>query len=89
MGTAVNVLSNRRTVVLGALLVALGGNAKAAETVPKDVTEWSSGDGSWTDKQHWSDGLPNPFQRTEVHGTSTVLIPPGNYVAGDIMNFSG
>jgi pectate lyase len=28
--------------------------------------------------------LPNPFQRTEVHGVSTVLIPPGNYVAGDL-----
>jgi hypothetical protein len=50
----------------------------------KDYTEWISGSGSWTNNTRWSDGLPNPFQRTEVHGNSTIVIPPGHYIIGDL-----
>jgi hypothetical protein len=49
-----------------------------------DVTEWQSGVGNWTNAAQWSEGLPNPYQRTEVHGASTVVIPAGDYVAGDL-----
>ena len=53
-------------------------------TTDRDCTEWISGDGSWTNSARWSDGLPDPAHRTEIHGTNTVVIPPGNYVAGDL-----
>jgi hypothetical protein len=43
-----------------------------------------SGSGSWTNAAQWSDGLPNPLQRTEVHGSSSIVIPAGQYVAGDL-----
>src|SRR5204862_765807 len=43
-----------------------------------------SGEGKWTEASRWSDGLPNGFQRTEVHGHSTLTIPPGVYVIGDL-----
>jgi pectate lyase len=68
-------------VFLGfASTVALGGGANPAP----DFTEWTSGSGVWTNASQWSDGLPNPYQRTEVHGMSTVIIPPGDYIAGDL-----
>jgi hypothetical protein len=56
----------------------------SAENTSKDFTQWISGSGSWTNSSRWSDGLPNPFLRTEVHGISTVIIPPGKYIAGDL-----
>src|SRR5579863_3908042 len=58
--------------------------AESAETKPSDFTEWTSGSGSWINSGRWSAGLPNPFQRTEIHGACTITIPPGNYVAGDL-----
>ena len=58
--------------------------AGATEAQRNDFTEWAFGSGSWTDRARWSEGLPNPFQRTEIHGNSAVIIPPGNYVAGDL-----
>ena len=58
--------------------------AGATEVQGKDFTEWAFGSGSWTNRARWSEGLPNPFQRTEIHGNSAVIIPPGNYVAGDL-----
>ena len=64
-----------------ALLSGVVAGAKAAD---KDYTEWTAGAGNWTDASRWSDGLPSPFLRAEVHGTSTVVIPSGTYVAGDL-----
>jgi hypothetical protein len=61
----------------------LAGNTVQANPA-RDFTEWTSGSGKWTDASHWSNGLPSPLLRTEVHGVSTVIIPPGNYVAGDL-----
>jgi hypothetical protein len=49
-----------------------------------DYTRWAGGSGNWTDAARWSDGLPNAFQRTEVHGTSSLVIPSGVWVAGDL-----
>jgi pectate lyase len=68
------------SIVAVTALAALGVGTASA----RDVTEWTSGSGSWTNATQWSDGLPNAFQRTEVHGVSKVIIPPGNYVAGDL-----
>ncbi len=50
----------------------------------KDFTEWVSGSGSWTNGTEWSDGLPNPYERTEVHGNTDIDIPAGTFVAGDL-----
>jgi len=58
---------------------------KAGATEPyRDCTEWTSGSGSWIDARRWSDGLPDPFRRVEIHGNSTVTVPSGTYLAGDL-----
>ena len=48
------------------------------------VTKWMSGSGNWTDSGHWSDGLPDSSLRVEVHGNSTVAIPSGTYIVGNL-----
>ncbi|HEY4231946.1 MAG TPA: hypothetical protein VGM76_00840 [Lacipirellulaceae bacterium] len=58
--------------------------ALSTSAANQDFTEWKSGRGEWTDAARWSDGLPNPFERTEIHGDSTVLVPVGTYLAGDL-----
>ncbi|HTQ52718.1 MAG TPA: hypothetical protein VMJ12_18560 [Candidatus Acidoferrales bacterium] len=50
----------------------------------KDYTKWQSGSGNWTNAAQWSDGLPNPYQRAEIHGIGTVIIPSGTYLAADL-----
>jgi pectate lyase len=50
----------------------------------KYSTRWTAGAGLWTDAAHWSDGLPTAIQRAEVHGNSSVLVPAGTYLAGDL-----
>src|ERR1017187_9888743 len=70
------------TATLCGLTSALAPGADA--TPARDFTEWTSGSGSWTNAAHWADALPNPFQRTEVHGDSMVIIPAGNFIAGDL-----
>jgi pectate lyase len=50
----------------------------------QDHTEWKSVSGKWTDTTHWSYGLPNAFERAIVRGNSTVIIPSGTYLAGDL-----
>ena len=50
----------------------------------KDYTEWKSDSGKWTDAARWSYGLPNAFERAVIHGNSTVVIPSGVYLAGDL-----
>jgi len=50
----------------------------------QDYTEWKSGSGSWNDAAHWSDGLPDPFRRVEIHGETTVTVPAGTYLVGDL-----
>ena len=47
-------------------------------------TTWTSGAGKWTDAARWSHGLPDPLRRAAVRGGSTVVIPPGTYLAGDL-----
>jgi pectate lyase len=49
-----------------------------------DRTKWVSGSGTWTEMGRWSQGLPTPFKRVEVHGNSTVIVPPGTYLAADL-----
>src|SRR5947207_8812878 len=58
----------------------------SAETTStsKDNTVWTSGSGKWTEAPHWSDGVPNPFQRVEIHGSSTAVVPAGTYVVGNL-----
>ena len=62
--------------------IGFAGVARAVDS--RDFTEWSSGSGYWTNAAQWSDGLPNPFQRTEIHGASSVVIPSGKFIAGDL-----
>jgi hypothetical protein len=50
----------------------------------QDYTEWKSGSGKWTDATHWSYALPNAFERAIVRGNSTVIVPSGTYLAGDL-----
>ena len=65
------------------VLTAFSFKAGAAEPY-RDCTEWKSGSGSWTDAEHWSDSLPDPFRRVEIHGNSKVTVPPGTYLVGDL-----
>ncbi len=49
-----------------------------------DYTAWTSGFGVWTNAANWSAGMPNPYQRTEIHGNSSIIIPAGTFVIGDL-----
>jgi hypothetical protein len=72
------------------LMTAAAWGADAA-TPSHDYTRWTSGSGNWTEAARWSDGLPNPFQRIEVHGSGTVVVPAGTYVIGNMevgLNYS-
>jgi hypothetical protein len=55
----------------------------AAESTP-DVTVWADGSGNWNQANHWSNGLPDGYVRAEVHGNSSVTVPAGDYVIGDL-----
>jgi hypothetical protein len=57
----------------------------AAEIPPaSDFTSWARGSGNWSDAARWSNGLPDAFHRAEVHGASTVVVPRGAYIVGDL-----
>jgi hypothetical protein len=47
-------------------------------------TKWMSGSGNWTDTNRWTEGLPDPYERVEVHGNGTVVVPPGTYVIANL-----
>jgi len=47
-------------------------------------TAWTANSGRWTDSAHWSSGLPTGFVEAAVHGDSSVVVPPGTYLAGDL-----
>src|SRR5258706_9710185 len=77
----------RAAFVLEAIFVGLiTAPASGAEMTSsaKDYTAWMSGSGKWTEAAQWSDGLPNPFQRAEIHGSSTAVVPAGTYVVGNL-----
>jgi hypothetical protein len=50
----------------------------------RDFTSWTTGSGSWTDAKHWSNGVPDGYHRTEVHGASNIVVHPGTNVLGDL-----
>jgi len=50
----------------------------------KDNTKWQSGSGDWTNAARWSDGLPNPYERAEIHGNGTVIVSAGMYLVADL-----
>jgi hypothetical protein len=63
----------------------LAANSGAQNTGPSNnFTKWMSGSGKWTDKALWSDGLPDAARRVELHGNSTVLVPPGTFVIANM-----
>ena len=66
-----------------ALSLPITAPAPGAEAT-RDRTKWISGTGQWIDAAHWSDGLPDPFERVQIHGNSTVVVPPGTYLVGDL-----
>jgi pectate lyase len=47
-------------------------------------TSWNQGPGNWNDADHWSQGLPTPFDSAVVRGNGSVTIGPGTYLAGDL-----
>lgn len=56
----------------------------ATPKATSDNTKWLSGSGQWTDAARWSDGLPNPHQRVELHGNGTVVVPGGTHVIANM-----
>ncbi len=50
----------------------------------QEPSVWRPGIGSWSEAEHWTAGLPNPYTRAEVSGKSQVDIPAGTWVAGDL-----
>jgi hypothetical protein len=56
----------------------------AVDDSARDYTAWISGTGQWTEASYWSNNVPNAFLRTEIHGNSSVSVPAGIYVIGDL-----
>jgi hypothetical protein len=78
---------SQSSFLLGAMLAGLISNVTSgteATNSAKDYTEWTTGSGNWTEAARWSQGLPNPYNRVEVHGNSAVMIPPGTNSAADL-----
>lgn len=74
-------------LLLGMAFICLvGANVGRATTTEtsSDGTEWKLGSGSWTETARWSQGLPTPYVRAEIHGNSAVTIPSGTYLAADL-----
>jgi hypothetical protein len=71
-------------LLLGAIFFSVTNFRFSQAEAAEYYTEWKAGSGQWSDSAHWSDGLPTPFQRAQVHGNSIVLVPAGTYVAGDL-----
>lgn len=67
---------------LGLMNTATNG-ADSSRAAPGN-TKWLSGSGSWIDAARWSGGLPNAYQRVEVHGNGTVVVPSGTYVIANM-----
>src|SRR5271157_88433 len=47
-------------------------------------TEWRRDSGPWNDASHWSSGVPTGFASASIRGNSTVTVPQGTYLAGDL-----
>src|SRR6185312_10919326 len=71
-------------VVVAISLVLASGIDTISQAAAPDFSRWSTGSGAWTDAGHWSNGVPSPFLRTEVHGVSHITIPSGTFIAGDL-----
>ena len=71
-------------VVFGAIGFVLASTVVLQADPAKYNTSWATGEGSWAEGKHWSDGLPTAIQRAEVHGNSRVLVSAGTYLAGDL-----
>ncbi|MBI1839373.1 MAG: hypothetical protein HYR88_00780 [Verrucomicrobia bacterium] len=80
------ILFSETLLVVMVVLCGVNATARGAEpSAPaRDFTVWASGSGNWSETERWSGVLPNPFLRAEIHGTSTVVIPAGQYVIGDL-----
>jgi hypothetical protein len=63
------------SVLLAVILMGLMSPAVSGEVTSK----WTSGSGAWTNAEHWSEGLPDPHKRSEVHGDSTVIVSSGTF----------
>jgi hypothetical protein len=76
-----------RASLVYTILLALGFCWRAIgdpSSTDASCTAWTSGSGYWNETNRWSAGLPGAFQRAEIHGVSSVLVPSGDYVAGDL-----
>ena len=57
--------------------------AESSKAAPEN-TKWIAGSGSLTDAARWSGSLPNAYQRVEVHGNGTAVVPSGTYVIANM-----
>ena len=48
------------------------------------TTAWQPGNGIWSDKAHWSHGIPDIFTEAVVGGTSKLTISGGEYTAASL-----
>ena len=48
------------------------------------TTEWKAGAGAWSDAARWSGGSPTALLSASIGGTSTVTVPAGTWLAGDL-----
>jgi hypothetical protein len=84
LGRSIKSLQVPAAVVFGAIWYGLINTFVLQAEATKYTTGWTAGEGSWAEGKHWSDGLPTAIQRAEVHGNSSVLVPAGTYLAGDL-----
>src|SRR2546430_1771014 len=61
-----------RTSWIGRLVVA--GAAGGVATAMADDTQWTGGNGRWTDAAKWTAGVPTVEQAADVSGNSVVTI---------------
>jgi len=84
LGRSIKSLQVPAAVVFGAIWFGLINTFVLQAEATKYTTGWTAGEGSWAEGKHWSDGLPTAIQRAEVHGNSSILVPAGTYLAGDL-----
>ena len=56
----------------------------ASLALAQTSTVWQSGNGSWTDRQRWTAGIPTPYTSARIHGNSRVAVPEGSWQAADL-----
>jgi hypothetical protein len=56
----------------------------AGSAAGQDATVWHAGSGSWNDAGRWTAGVPSSLASAAVTGSSTVTVPSGVWLAGEL-----